>query len=72
MERSKLPLRVWFAAIEFVLLDPEIAPGELGRRIGLNRPATIRHVATKIRAAMKADNASALLAGLDEVFLACT
>ncbi len=72
MQRSKLQLRVWFAAIQTVLTNPDVAPGELSRRTGIHRAATMRHVVKKIRAAMIADNASALLAGLDEVFLACT
>jgi hypothetical protein len=69
MARSRVPLNAWFHAIRNLLFDPSATTAELASAIGIRRAATIRTMIGKIHAAMLADNASILLAGLDEVFL---
>ena len=65
MAASPLPLTMWFIAMWLLLWRPTITTTELVSVLGINRIMTIRNMATKIRAAMAAENASALLAGLD-------
>ncbi len=69
MERSPLPLVKWFAAIRLLLLQPGSTTAELSQTLQIERVATIRSMAQKIREAMRADNASQRLADLDHVFL---
>jgi hypothetical protein len=68
MERSPLALSVWFTAIWAILQDPEISHGELAAVAKLPRQATAGRVADRIRAALKAPEASNLVAGLDRVY----
>jgi hypothetical protein len=72
MERSALPLTKWFAAIRAVLLRPAIAAAELAKNLGIDRVQTVRGMIEKIRQAVAAENASELLAGLDDAYLVCT
>jgi hypothetical protein len=72
MERSALPLSKWFAAIRALLLRPTITSGELGKILKIDRIQTARDMAKKIRKAIAAENASALLAGLADVYLTFT
>jgi hypothetical protein len=65
MARSPVPLLQWFNAIRYVLWRPSISPVELGKEIGLQRTATVRQVLGKIHAALRAEDASPRLAGLD-------
>jgi hypothetical protein len=72
MESSSLPLAVWFAAIRIVLLRPTTSARELAKLLQISRVQTVRNMAKKIRGAMRTDTASALLAGLDEVYFPIT
>jgi hypothetical protein len=69
MEDSRLSLVVWFRAIRQLLVAPESTATDLVRATGHSRPATLRTVAARIENALKAENASERLAGLDRVFL---
>jgi hypothetical protein len=68
MARSAVPLRIWFEAIRWILWRPTIRTTELGELIGVRRLATVRAMVRRIRAAMAAEDASELLAGLDEYY----
>jgi hypothetical protein len=72
MERSALPLVTWFAAIRALLLRPSITPTELAKTLKIGRVQTVRDMAKTIRQAIAAENASTLMAGLDEVYLTVT
>jgi transposase-like protein len=65
MAASPLSLTMWFAAIWLLLGRPTTTTAELVSVLGINRIMTARNMATKIRTAMTAENAGALLAGLD-------
>ena len=69
MERSALPLTKWFAAIRMILLSPTIATQELAIALKIDRRQTIRNMMKRIRAAVNAQDPSAALAGLDELYL---
>jgi hypothetical protein len=69
MARSHVALPTWFHAIGIVLLVPAISVRELGRHLCIRRAGTVRSMNEKIRSAMESDDASRLLAGLDEVYL---
>lgn len=64
MERSPLPLRVWFQAILACCAEPQIALRELAERIGIRRLATVRGMLGNIRRAIESPDAERLLAGL--------
>jgi transposase-like protein len=68
MAQSRLPLSTWFNAIRLVLLDPKISTPCLAAALGIRRQASVRGLRSKIRAALQSQNASQLLAGLDQVF----
>ncbi len=68
MERSPLPLTLWFFAIRVVLWHPAIAPADLKTMLRIHRVQTVRTVVTRIKNAMDSDGASAMLAGLDEAY----
>jgi hypothetical protein len=68
MADSPLPLLTWFTAIWFVLASPNISTVELQRQLRLSRAATVRALATKIRAALTAEDRTAMLVGLDRYF----
>ena len=68
MARSAIPLLKWFKAIYCLLSKPTIRTNELGREIGIERPTTIRLMASRIREAMCADDASERLGHLDIYF----
>ena len=72
LERSALPLTKWFAALRALLLRPMITSGELGKILRIDRIQTVRDMAKKIRKAIAAEDASTLLAGLDDVYLTFT
>jgi hypothetical protein len=69
MAKSRIPLTTWFHAIRNLLFAPTATTTELANAIGVRRTATVRTMATKIQSALMADNATTLLAELDEVFL---
>jgi len=68
MARSPLTLLQWFEAIRWLLWKPTISLAELTEKIGLQRSATVRKIAGRIREAMSSEDASELLAGLDQHF----
>jgi transposase-like protein len=68
MAGSHLPLVTWFSAIRLIVQSPTVSYRVLSKVIATRRPATIRRLGAKIRAALRSRNASALLAGLDRVF----
>jgi hypothetical protein len=70
MERSPLPLRLWFTAIALLVQDPRTPLAALAAATGHRRRATLRRLAGKVRAALASDRASQLLAGLEQVFRA--
>jgi hypothetical protein len=72
MQRSALPLTKWFAAIRALLLRPNTTPAEMATILKIGRLQTVRDMTTTIRRALAAENAGALLAGLDEVYLGFT
>jgi hypothetical protein len=67
--RSHVTLVQWFHAVGFVLNDERCISRELAEAIGIRRLPTVRGMFRKIQAALQADNASQLLAGLDEAYL---
>jgi hypothetical protein len=67
MERSHLPLHVWFGAIQALLRDRDCSNAKLVEITEINRTATVRRIARRIRSAIDSPNASKLLAGLDRV-----
>jgi len=67
MEHSALPLMQWFAAIRALLLRPSATPADIATIIFSNRLQTVRGMIKKIRRAAAAENASDLLAELDQV-----
>ena len=71
MAASPLSLTMWFTAIWLLLWRPQITTAELVSVLGISRIMTVRNMATKIRAAMAAENASTLLAGLDDYYATC-
>lgn len=68
MAGSPIALFKWFLAVELLLADPRISPAEVGRRIEINRHATVRSIMEKIRSAIASPGASVRLAGLDIYF----
>ena len=69
MERSAISLTKWFAAIRIVLLSPKIPTEQLAAALKIDRRQTVRNMITRIRGALSADEPSAALAGLDELYL---
>jgi hypothetical protein len=65
MADSPIRLTTWFSAIWLLLHRPTITTAELASTLGIARIMTVRSMAHKIRAAMTAENASDLLAGID-------
>ncbi len=65
---SHLSLLPWFRAIETLLRAPHTSIAELIEVTAVRRTATVRRMARRIREAVASQNASAALAGLDEVF----
>jgi len=55
MERSPLPLVMWFRVIERLLGNPEISPTELSQQIGVRRLATVRRMMRKTREALEGE-----------------
>jgi len=70
MHRSALPLLVWFRAIAALLAAPNISNVALAERAGINRGATARQVAARIRRALAAEDGGRRLAGLDQFLVA--
>ena len=69
MESSSLPLVAWFAAIRAVLLRPRITSPELAGILHISRTQTVSQMVKKIKLAIKSEDTSAQLAGLDQVYL---
>jgi hypothetical protein len=69
---SHVTLVRWFHAVGFVLSYPGCTARELAEATRIRRRPTVRGMLKKIRAALEADNASQLLAGLDEAYLQLT
>jgi transposase-like protein len=65
---SHVALVKWFAVIEWLVAAPATSSGALAQAAGIRRIATVRKLATKVRAALAAPHASQLLAGLDRYF----
>ena len=65
MANSPMPLTKWFTAIWLMLWRPTITTAELVSTLGVTRIMTVRKMANRIRVAMNAEDASDLLAGLD-------
>jgi len=65
LARSRLPFRVWFAAIAAILRDRNISTEALCDITGVRREKTVRAVAERIRQAIDSPEAERLLAGLD-------
>jgi hypothetical protein len=63
----RLPLAFWFRAIHWLLAEPALTHDQLGEKLGLRRPATVRTVAKKIRAALAAPGTCGLLTALDRL-----
>ena len=70
MARSHVALTTWFHAIRICLHSPQINASDLASAIEIRRIPTVRSMLAKIRGALAADNATQLLAGLDDVYLA--
>lgn len=68
MAGSPLPLLVWFNAVRVLMWRPTTSTADLAEQVGLRRRTTVRTMVRRIREAMAADDASALLAGLDRYF----
>ncbi|MBC8867947.1 MAG: hypothetical protein H8E44_00945 [Planctomycetes bacterium] len=68
MADSPIPLTRWFNAIWLILGRPRVSTTELVSTLGITRIMTVRNMANKIRAAMNAEDASDLLAGLDNYY----
>jgi transposase-like protein len=68
IERSRIPLLKWFAAIEYVLRNQHPRAAELGQKIKIDRAETVRRLLARIRTALNQSNSSELLAGLDAYF----
>ena len=64
MQRSQLPLRIWFQAISELQKNAGISTSELMEVLGIQRRGTVRSLAQKITQAMAHDNAGVLLAGI--------
>jgi len=58
MQGSPIPLLKWFLAIQSLLIDPRTSTAEVGRRIGIDRDATVRRLIKKIRSAIASPDAS--------------
>jgi hypothetical protein len=71
MAQSHLPLPKWFHAIRIILLQPAITTSDLELNLGIRRAPTVRRIRNRIRGAMECENATQLLAGLDEAYLPC-
>ena len=65
MAGSPLPLRTWFTAVRLILWRPMIGVAELAEHLGVRRLPTVRTIAQRIRDALRSEQASELLAGLD-------
>jgi hypothetical protein len=67
MERSPLALTVWFAAIRHLVCNRNISIRDLAASIGIQRLATVRRLARRIRDALDSGRTE-WLAGLNELF----
>jgi hypothetical protein len=68
MAGSRVGLLAWFRAIELLLRRPQASAVELSTATGIERPATLRRLAARIRQALATQTASEQLAGLDRYF----
>ncbi len=67
-ENSKLPLDIWFGAIQMILAAPEVSAALLSQQLEALRIETARQLKLRISLALASPERSTLLAGLDEVF----
>lgn len=65
MHGSRLPLLLWFNAIDLVMCGRELSTAEIGQRLALTRTATVRKLVTAIHEALQSPHADVLLAGLN-------
>lgn len=64
MENSKLPLVLWFSAIQLFAAKTSITPGELALAIGIHRQATARQMLRRMQSALSADDVCDRFAGM--------
>ncbi len=67
LERSPLPLLLWFRAIEAVVQRPELTAAELAAELGLSRRATAAEIQRRISSALRSTDRDRLLAGLPAI-----
>lgn len=65
MQRSQLPLRIWFRAIMEIRNDTNVSTSHLMEVLGMRRRGTVRSLINRIAEAMAIDEASQLLAGIE-------
>jgi hypothetical protein len=64
LENSRLPLRIWFAAIRAFAAKTAITPAELALAVGIQRLATAREMLCRMRAALHEEDVCERFAGL--------
>ena len=64
MQRSQLPLRIWFRAIMEIRKNANTSTSHLMEVLGIQRRGTVRSLMKRITEAMAIDEASDLLAGI--------
>lgn len=67
MAQSKLPLRIWFHAIDLVAHVRPMTGTELAQQVGIDRVATAIRMQTTVRAALLTEDTDRLLAGIQHV-----
>lgn len=67
MAQSKLPLRIWFHAIDLVAHVRPMTGTELAQQVGIDRVATAMRMQTTVRAALMTEDADRLLAGIQHL-----
>jgi hypothetical protein len=65
---SHAPLLVWFTAIGYVLCAPQVSAGRIAAAVGMNRTQTVSEIKHKVAAALEADDADRLLAGVNGLY----
>lgn len=64
LEKSPLPLPLWFSAIRHFAAKTTISPAELALVVGIRRQATAREMVRRMRAALHGDDVCGRFAGL--------
>ncbi len=67
MERSRLPLLVWFRAIRLLRETPDVDAAAAANGLGIARRETVRKLLRSIRTALGAPDAEVQLAGLNSL-----